>query len=347
MGFRFRKTFGKGPFKMTVSKSGVGYSVGGKGFRVTKKAGGGTRTTANIPGTGISYSTDSKKKTTKTTSVASKSAQTSASAKSSGGCLTSCLWFLGICLIIGLISKYWKVLLIGALALAAAYIAFKAYKKPHSESFEEPTAIPEEVPAIEEPEKTKEEVKVYEVAGVSYYLDSLKSMMVPNYLYKYKKQELIDICQTDEPIYKETVEDGKLEIVPEPNNAHDPNAIKVLINGNLIGYIPAKDCEHLLEVIKNGNVVSTAYIISGGKYKMVSEDYDFSKDKSTYSVEYGEDDYAVTLFIREKLCPVSKPRLDDVIASINASKSNHESTASDCHQLVITPETKKVFEPER
>lgn len=58
MGFRFRKTFGKGPFKMTVSKSGVGYSVGGKGFRVTKKAGGGTRTTASIPGTGISYTKD-------------------------------------------------------------------------------------------------------------------------------------------------------------------------------------------------------------------------------------------------------------------------------------------------
>ena len=58
MGFRFRKSFGKGPFRVTVSKSGVGYSVGTKGFRYTKKAGGGTRTTASIPGTGISYVTE-------------------------------------------------------------------------------------------------------------------------------------------------------------------------------------------------------------------------------------------------------------------------------------------------
>ena len=61
MGFRFRKSFGAGPFRVNLSKSGIGYSVGGKGFRYTKKAGGGTRTTVSIPGTGISYVQDSKK----------------------------------------------------------------------------------------------------------------------------------------------------------------------------------------------------------------------------------------------------------------------------------------------
>lgn len=71
MGFRFRKSVNFGPFRLNFSKSGVGYSFGGKGFRVTKKAGGGTRTTASIPGTGISYVKDSasgKKKSSKHTS---------------------------------------------------------------------------------------------------------------------------------------------------------------------------------------------------------------------------------------------------------------------------------------
>lgn len=58
MGFRFRKSVKAGPFRINFSKSGIGYSFGGKGFRVTKKAGGGTRTTASIPGTGISYVKD-------------------------------------------------------------------------------------------------------------------------------------------------------------------------------------------------------------------------------------------------------------------------------------------------
>ena len=68
MGFRFRKSVGKGPFRMTISKSGIGYSIGGKGARFTKKAGGGTRSTLSIPGTGINHVKDypSKKNKTKT-----------------------------------------------------------------------------------------------------------------------------------------------------------------------------------------------------------------------------------------------------------------------------------------
>lgn len=58
MGLRFRKSYNLGPLRVNLSKSGVGYSVGGKGLRYTKKAGGGTRATASIPGTGISYTKD-------------------------------------------------------------------------------------------------------------------------------------------------------------------------------------------------------------------------------------------------------------------------------------------------
>lgn len=58
MGFRFRKTKSYGPVRFTASKSGIGYSVGVKGARITKKAAGGIRTTTSIPGTGISYVND-------------------------------------------------------------------------------------------------------------------------------------------------------------------------------------------------------------------------------------------------------------------------------------------------
>lgn len=56
MGFRFRKSFNLGGgFKVNLSKSGIGYSWGGKGFRLTKTAKGKIRKTISIPGTGISY----------------------------------------------------------------------------------------------------------------------------------------------------------------------------------------------------------------------------------------------------------------------------------------------------
>lgn len=38
MGFRFRKSINMGPFRVNLSKSGIGYGVGGKGARYTKTA---------------------------------------------------------------------------------------------------------------------------------------------------------------------------------------------------------------------------------------------------------------------------------------------------------------------
>lgn len=56
MGLRFRRSINLGGgFKINLSGSGIGYSWGVKGFRVTKTSKGATRMTASIPGTGISY----------------------------------------------------------------------------------------------------------------------------------------------------------------------------------------------------------------------------------------------------------------------------------------------------
>ena len=63
MGFRFRKSINLGGgLRLNLSKSGVGYSWGTKGFRITKTADGTVRKTASIPGTGLSYVTESSKK---------------------------------------------------------------------------------------------------------------------------------------------------------------------------------------------------------------------------------------------------------------------------------------------
>lgn len=61
MGLRFRKSIKLGGgARINFSKSGVGFSFGTKGARVTKKSSGGTRSTFSIPGTGISYVKESR-----------------------------------------------------------------------------------------------------------------------------------------------------------------------------------------------------------------------------------------------------------------------------------------------
>lgn len=60
MGLRFRKSVNLGcGFRVNVSKSGVGYSWGIPGYRITKTAKGKIRKTYSIPKTGISYVSES------------------------------------------------------------------------------------------------------------------------------------------------------------------------------------------------------------------------------------------------------------------------------------------------
>ena len=94
MGFRFRKSFGSGPFRVNLSKSGIGYSVGGKGFRYTKKANSGTRTTTSIPGTGVSYVKE-------TSETVKKKKRTTSSSGKKGGCLTPFIIIMVLLMMIG------------------------------------------------------------------------------------------------------------------------------------------------------------------------------------------------------------------------------------------------------
>jgi len=53
MAWNFRRSVNLGPLRINASKSGLGYSVGVRGFRVGKDAKGRTYTAASIPDTGI------------------------------------------------------------------------------------------------------------------------------------------------------------------------------------------------------------------------------------------------------------------------------------------------------
>jgi uncharacterized protein DUF4236 len=59
MGFSYRKSVKMGPFRVTASKSGIRYSAGVKGARVTKRASGKVQTTLSAPGTGLRYTATS------------------------------------------------------------------------------------------------------------------------------------------------------------------------------------------------------------------------------------------------------------------------------------------------
>ena len=154
---------------------------------------------------------------------------------------------------------------------------------------------------VTEPEKPAAVTNEYEVAGVTFYLKNLLSMMEPNYLYSYKKQDLIDTCNYDVTIYKTVCTATRLELVQEDDNPNDPNAVLVLLDQKIVGYIPRKDCKHIRHLMDNDLVVSLTCKVYGGKYKQINEEYNWEKDRSTYSMETGEDDYGITIIIEEQV----------------------------------------------
>ncbi len=79
MGLNFRKSINLGGLRLNLSNSGVGYSVGKKGVRISRSATGRTTSTVSIPGTGLSYTQNlggSKKKTTTTKKTTTKTVKT-------------------------------------------------------------------------------------------------------------------------------------------------------------------------------------------------------------------------------------------------------------------------------
>lgn len=58
MGLRFRKSITIGPLRINISKSGIGFSLGVKGFRISRSAKGKNTATVSLPGTGLSYVQD-------------------------------------------------------------------------------------------------------------------------------------------------------------------------------------------------------------------------------------------------------------------------------------------------
>lgn len=55
MGWYLRRSKSFGPFRINLSKGGVGWSIGTRGLRIGRSAKGRTTTNVSIPGTGVGY----------------------------------------------------------------------------------------------------------------------------------------------------------------------------------------------------------------------------------------------------------------------------------------------------
>lgn len=135
----------------------------------------------------------------------------------------------------------------------------------------------------------------YKIAGTSYRQKEIESLGIENELYNCSKSELIDDYIIDEKIYQYDFFDLEVSLIEEPDNAFDPNAIKVVINGVHVGYIKKGSCSHIKKLIHQQKIVDITAEIGGGKYKYISSDYDYEKEKDVYRLEKNTTNYFVSI----------------------------------------------------
>lgn len=141
--------------------------------------------------------------------------------------------------------------------------------------------------------------KSYPVKGVFAHEDDIfHNLMAYNPEYDYSKSDLIEYCVPEFPVYKWVPKGLPAELVPEPDNKYDPNAIRVEVGGFLIGYIPKESCAEVLQDMSSGKIENIAYEIEGGAFKLLEEDYDPIKDKSKYEVKTGKAELHAKVYLR-------------------------------------------------
>lgn len=138
------------------------------------------------------------------------------------------------------------------------------------------------------PPAPQKKTEVHHVAGESYRLEDLLALMFKNDYYTYSKKDLVDYGIIDERVYKYEIYTGVAELVPEPENPHDPQAIKVIVDSTHIGYIKAGSCARVHKLLREDSIEKVEVEIKGGEYKIVTEEYDDEADKFTYDIERGE-----------------------------------------------------------
>lgn len=146
--------------------------------------------------------------------------------------------------------------------------------------------------------------KSHRIVGLNYRKANVLKLATENPDYKLDKAGIIKQGLADATIHRYVFTNAPVELVQEPDNSEDPNAIKVIVGGQHIGYIKAGSCAHLNKVISEGRIEQILCRISGGPYKGVFQDEDEAMDAGfsgnpTYRFSSGTDDLRAEIRVVE------------------------------------------------
>ena len=142
--------------------------------------------------------------------------------------------------------------------------------------------------------------KKFRATGMRHHMDNIMQLAYENPDYDLPKKELIDQYDKYERVYQNEFGTSKIELIPEPENEYDPNAVAVYIGGLKVAYIKKGSCSEVKNLLKSPKLAGIDAEMNGGKYKMLVPDPD-DEDEEKLVIERGESEYYVhlTVYVRD------------------------------------------------
>lgn len=113
--------------------------------------------------------------------------------------------------------------------------------------------------------------------GVEHYLENIHKLAVPNPDWRKRGNTLAAEGKCMQKIFRYSYVNRPVKLIAETNNPYDKNAVMIQIAGEKVGYIPHDDAKHVREILSKHDVKFISSFISGGQYKVVSENGDAVK----------------------------------------------------------------------
>ena len=107
----------------------------------------------------------------------------------------------------------------------------------------------------------------FRTTGMSHYEETFKSIRELNPDFKMAKTELAEAYDEGDRVWKYEYPYSKVELVPEPGNEYDPDAIAVCLDGAKVGFIRRENCIQVKDLIASGKIKGIDAEVHGGVYK--------------------------------------------------------------------------------
>lgn len=141
--------------------------------------------------------------------------------------------------------------------------------------------------ATKAPAKKKSAATVtVNAAGVTHYTENLVSLLCENDSYYLSKSDLADIYFAGDKVPRYSLGPCTAAFVPEDDNEYDPKAVRIELDGVLVGYVKKGSTAKVRSWLKNNRITRIDVDARYGPYKVIDEDDDGRVTVSTGQYSY-------------------------------------------------------------